>query len=141
MKGGFTRRTQSSLEGTKTMPHTRSLWAGLVLAVMACGDGTEPPDPAAADRIKAEGADGARVSERPRTRAPELELGERHELPGQPRRLEAASPVQRRWKISRPRPPTGSPAPGRAVRPRTAFRSWFFAGHGDRLRGKGQHQV
>jgi Tol biopolymer transport system component len=38
------------------MPHAKSLWAGLVL-VLACGDGTEPPNPATVD-IKADGADG-----------------------------------------------------------------------------------
>ncbi len=40
------------------MPHDKSLWAGLVLVVMACGGGTEPPDPPMAD-IKAEGGDGS----------------------------------------------------------------------------------
>jgi Tol biopolymer transport system component len=39
------------------MPHAKSLWSGLVLVIVACGDGTEPPDSATAD-IKADDADG-----------------------------------------------------------------------------------
>ena len=46
----------SFLRGPKTMPHANTLSASLLLILMACGGGTEPPDPPTAD-IKADGAD------------------------------------------------------------------------------------